>query len=80
MRQDEHATAPTLLLRNVTVIDGVTESPAPGQDVLVEGDRIRAVAPTGTLHLPTTASPRGYGSWKPADTPSCPASSTVTCM
>ncbi|WP_371541294.1 amidohydrolase family protein [Streptomyces sp. NBC_00554] len=57
MRQDEHANAPTLLLRNVTVIDGVTPSPAPGQDVLVEGDRIRAIAPTGTLSLPTAASP-----------------------
>ncbi|MFF1680314.1 amidohydrolase family protein [Streptomyces sp. NPDC058256] len=57
MQQDEHATATALLLRNVTVIDGVTQSPAPGRDVLVEGDRIHAIAPTGTLNLPTAASP-----------------------
>ncbi|MFD4562104.1 amidohydrolase family protein [Streptomyces sp. NPDC058469] len=57
MRQDEYATAPALLLRNVTVVDGSAATPAPGLDVLVEGDRIRAVAPTGTLDLPAVASP-----------------------
>lgn len=57
MRQDAYATAPALLFRNVTVVDGVSETPAPGRDVLVEGDRISAVAPTGTLDLPAAASP-----------------------
>lgn len=57
MPQEAQHTAPALLLRNATVIDGLAPEPVPAQDVLVEGDRIRALAPTGTLPLPDAASP-----------------------
>ncbi|MFI1734177.1 amidohydrolase family protein [Streptomyces acidicola] len=57
MPQEAQHTDPALLLRNVTVLDGVTNTPVPGQDILVEGGRIQALAPTGTLPLPATVSP-----------------------
>ncbi|MFG2941474.1 amidohydrolase family protein [Streptomyces sp. NPDC048282] len=55
--QDAQQTAPALLLRNATVIDGAVNQPVPALDVLVENGRIQALAPTGTLPLPATAGP-----------------------
>ncbi|MGW4728531.1 amidohydrolase family protein [Streptomyces shenzhenensis] len=57
MPQEAQHTAPALLLRNITVLDGLADEPVPGQDVLVEGDRIHTLAPTGTLPLPAAVSP-----------------------
>jgi imidazolonepropionase-like amidohydrolase len=40
---------PALLIANATLIDGTGARARPGTDVLIEGDRIAAVGPTGTL-------------------------------
>lgn len=42
---------PTLLIVNSTLIDGTGARARPGTDVLIEGDRITAVGPTGTLGI-----------------------------
>ncbi|MEU6146912.1 amidohydrolase family protein [Streptomyces sp. NPDC047081] len=55
--QEAQHTAPALLLRNATVLDGLAPEPLPARDVLVEGDRIRALAPTGELPLPDVVPP-----------------------
>ncbi len=39
--------APVTLYRNVTVIDGLGGPPRPGQDLLIQGERILAIRPTG---------------------------------
>lgn len=44
-----------LLLRDVTVLDVATGTRTPRQDVLVRGDRIEAIAGTGSLPLPDGA-------------------------
>jgi imidazolonepropionase-like amidohydrolase len=40
---------PALLVVNATLIDGTGARARPGTDVLIEGDRITALGPTGTL-------------------------------
>jgi imidazolonepropionase-like amidohydrolase len=40
---------PALLIVNATLIDGTGARARPGTDVLIEGDRITALGPTGTL-------------------------------
>ena len=40
---------PALLIVNATLIDGTGARARPGTDVLIEGDRITAIGPTGTL-------------------------------
>ena len=39
----------SLHLRNGTLIDGTGAAPVPGTDVVVDGDSIKAVGPTGTV-------------------------------
>lgn len=41
-----------ILLQGVTVIDGSGAPAAPGRDILIKGDRIAAVGPTGTVEAP----------------------------
>jgi len=44
----------TTLIRNVAVFDGLTTR-TPGRDVLLEGGRVREIAPAGTLAAPAGA-------------------------
>ncbi|MBL8985922.1 MAG: amidohydrolase family protein, partial [Gemmatimonadetes bacterium] len=44
--------SPAVLLRNVTLIDGTGTAPRPAQDVLIEGERISRVGPTGSIPAP----------------------------
>jgi len=48
----QNDTPPLLALTNVTVIDGTGAEPVSGMTVLIEGERIRDVFPTGTQPLP----------------------------
>src|SRR5215472_7595752 len=41
----------SIILQNVTIIDGTGNKPQPGMDVLVTGDRIRALKRSGTLSI-----------------------------
>jgi imidazolonepropionase-like amidohydrolase len=56
VQHDENEPGPAVLLRDATVVDGTGVRARPHTDVLVEGGRIRAVAPTGTLDLPVDSS------------------------
>ncbi|WEO76368.1 amidohydrolase family protein [Cryobacterium sp. SO2] len=47
----------SLLLRNVTLIDGLGGAPRPGTDVLVTDGLIASISPTGALALPQTLNP-----------------------
>lgn len=47
---DEHAG--TLAITDVRVFDPVSGRVAEGQTILIEGERIKAVAPSGTTHIP----------------------------
>ncbi|MCI4591925.1 amidohydrolase family protein [Sphingobium sp. BYY-5] len=49
----QSASTEAYIYRNVTVIDGTGAAPQPGQDILVQGERIVAIATHGTL--PTEA-------------------------
>jgi imidazolonepropionase-like amidohydrolase len=46
---------PALLVRDVAVLDVVSGTRTPGRDVLVRGDRIEAIEPTGALAAPDGA-------------------------
>jgi imidazolonepropionase-like amidohydrolase/predicted esterase len=45
----------TLVLRGVSVIDGTGSPPAAGMDVVVEGERITAIHPSGSRRYPEAA-------------------------
>jgi len=47
--------APVVALTNVKLIDGTGAPALTGQTVLIEGDRITAVGPSGTVRVPATA-------------------------
>lgn len=47
--------APVVALTNVKIIDGTGGPSATGQTILIEGDRITAVGPTGTVAVPRDA-------------------------
>lgn len=49
---------PALLIVNATLIDGTGARARPGTDVLIEGDRITALGPTGTLGAAAQAARR----------------------
>src|SRR5688572_24705229 len=49
---------PALLIVNATLIDGTGARARPGTDVLIEGDRITALGPTGTLAAAAQAAKR----------------------
>lgn len=51
----QEATPAALALTDVTVVDGRGGTPAPGMTVLIEGERIRDVFPTGSRALPEGA-------------------------
>jgi len=48
---------PSLLLRNVTVIDGLGGAPRPALDVLVTDGVFASISPTGSLPLPQVINP-----------------------
>ena len=48
---------PSLLLRNVTVIDGLGGAPRPAHDVLVTDGVFASISPTGSLPLPQVINP-----------------------
>ncbi|GJM23112.1 MAG: peptidase M38 [Planctomycetota bacterium] len=43
------------VIQDVVLFDGLSDTPLPGQSVLVVGDRIAAIGPRGTLELPSHA-------------------------
>lgn len=49
---------PALLIVNATLIDGTGARARPGTDVLIEGDRITSLGPTGTLGAAAQAAKR----------------------
>lgn len=48
---------PSLLLRNVTLIDGLGGEPQPARDVLIADGLIASVSPAGAVALPHTVNP-----------------------
>jgi imidazolonepropionase-like amidohydrolase len=46
---------PTLVISNTTVVDGSSTTPRSGMTVVIEGDRIHAVEPAGSIRFPRRA-------------------------
>src|SRR5262245_5638452 len=47
--------SPPLLISGATIIDGVHDRPLDGHAILIDGNRIRAIAPRGELGAPPGA-------------------------
>jgi imidazolonepropionase-like amidohydrolase len=53
--EDDYLTSGPIIVRNITIIDGLGNAPVAGQDILIEDGKIAAIADTGTVQVPDGA-------------------------